>query len=129
MQTVRYFVILGFIVLIPLLYIMSRRPKKTDIKWNYQQKTNPKFNLNDEHPNSATTSSLSKVDPQKTYNEFVNVHFKHKGKTYDAYEVLNIAAGSTLINIEKSFNSLKSVSSGDELDRMTMAFEAIKKNY
>lgn len=58
----------------------------------------------------------------------LNVLFQWNGHTWDAYEVLDVPAGSSRVMVQKAFEKLKSEIDDESVPFVTAAYNAIIKN-
>lgn len=113
---IKYFVLFGFFVVIPLVVFMSKKPKQKKMGWKNSESnrtTAPKG------PIPIKTNSL-----EKPINEYINCFFSYNGKKYDAYEVLGLPAGSSQESVLSAYQAKVSQTQNNEL--LKAAFSALQ---
>ncbi len=118
---IKYFVIFGFFIVIPLVIFMSKKPKQKKITWKNNPNGPSNFNKSSQTAGNKNSISVNlKNEPQ----EYINCHFTYNGKTYDAYEVLGVPAGADAQAISKAYRAQSISFKNKEL--LSKAYESLK---
>lgn len=113
MSSAKNFIILNAVVVTLLVVYFLIRKREMPTRLNFKNKDKTPARL----PESAQGGSIS-----------LNVMFNYNGHTFDAYEVLNVPAGSTLDEAKAAYN--RSLGNVDPASKAfyQAALEAIKSS-
>lgn len=98
-------IILTVILVITIFYIFFKKNKNREPARLIMNKN--------KRDNKPALSTFVSINGNYQNEKILNVLFEYEGKTYDAYRVFNLPAGSALEDIEKAYDILK----GNEKNR------------
>ena len=104
---IKYFVLFGFFIVIPLVVFMSKKPKQKKMGWK-----------NSEPNRAATPKGTIPINTnalEMPTNEYINCFFTYNGKKYDAYEVLDLPAGSSQESVLSAYQAKAQQTKNKEL--------------
>ncbi|OFZ12115.1 MAG: hypothetical protein A2Z20_07255 [Bdellovibrionales bacterium RBG_16_40_8] len=110
----------GLVVLLLIVYFIWR-PKRAPSRLKLRE-TQPRDKL------QPLPDFKNAPEAANRHERRLNVIFQFNGHDFDAYEVLGIAAGSSLEQVEKTYTEVITSCEEDSHEFFRMAYEAIRKN-
>jgi hypothetical protein len=110
-------------------YVFIRRKPRGPVSLNLKNRAGkpvPNFSRTEYRPRPRPLRVDGQSAPHGDEKD-LNVLFQWNGHTWDAYEVLDVPAGSNRVSVQKAFDRLKSEVDEESVPFVTAAYQAIIK--
>lgn len=125
----------AIVILVVGSYVFIRRKPRQPVSLNLKNRAGkpvPNFSRTEYKPRPRPL-----LDPRPLINELtgvgnepekdLNILFQWNGHTWDAYEVLDVPAGSSRVSVQKAFEKLRAEVDEESVPFITAAYQAIVK--